>query len=417
MLGRTSQQADPRRVAPNQSRNEWSARDVPNENELRRAEAAELARLIAVRDQQIAEINAARAQTEAALAETAMARARAEAALAALRNENHRLLGMADGCAERLRAIESSTTWRAATAMRTAAGWLPRPVRHNLRRAAKVTYWVLTPHRMPARLRFFRERHRPSAFQNLPPDQRGSFVATLDSSPALTRHDDTFLTLDETAVDRRFRMPYLKTYAYPGEFINRQHATLVSNLAPSGMIDIGVDGWLLPADALKLYELAYFCGGDVLELGTYSGLSTSVIAQASHDAGVHSAIVTIDLDPGAIARSRANLQGRPGAERVYPLVADGAQAVRSLNDANRTFNFAFIDHSHAYEHVYDVCRLLDRVLKPGAFCLFHDFNDPRNADADVTEYGVHQGVLEGLDLSRFEFWGIYGCTGLFRRIS
>jgi SAM-dependent methyltransferase len=300
---------------------------------------------------------------------------------------------------------------------RTAAGWLPQPVRHNLRRAAKATYWALTPHRMPPRLRFLRERHRPSAVLALPPNQNGPFVATLNTSPALTRHDGTFLTLDATAVDRRFHMPYLKTYAYPGEFINRQHATLVSNLAPSGMIDIGIDGWLLPADALKLYELAYFCGGDVLELGTYSGLSTSVIAQASHDAGVDSAIVTIDLDPGAIARSRANLQGRPGAERIYPLAADGAQAVRSLNDANRTFDFAFIDHSHAYEHVYDVCRLLDRVLKPGAFCLFHDFNDPRNADADVTEYGVHQGVLEGLDLSRFEFWGIYGCTGLFRRTS
>jgi hypothetical protein len=25
-------------------------------------------------------------------------------------------------------------------------------------------------------------------------------------------------------------------------------------------------------------------------------------------------------------------------------------------------------------------------------------------------------ILDGLDERRFEFWGIYGCTGLFRRV-
>jgi SAM-dependent methyltransferase len=172
-----------------------------------------------------------------------------------------------------------------------------------------------------------------------------------------TRHDNTFLTLEQTAIDRRFVMPYLKTYGYSGEFINGQHAALVSNVAANGMIDIGIEGWLLPADALKLYEMVYCCGGDVLELGTYYGLSTSVIAQASQDRGVDNVIVTIDLSSEAIARARANLEGRPGAERIYPFVTDGGEAVRTLGGANRVFDFAFIDHSHAYEHVYDVCRI------------------------------------------------------------
>jgi SAM-dependent methyltransferase len=229
------------------------------------------------------------------------------------------------------------------------------------------------------------------------------------------RHESTFLTLDQTAVDRRFDMPYLKTYNYFGEFINKQHAELVSNVTANGMIDIDIEGWLLPADALKLYELVYFCGGDVLELGTYYGLSTSVAALASQNAGVENVIVTVDLSSDAIARARANLEGRPGAERICALVVDAGKAVRDLADAHRMFDFAFVDHSHAYEHVYDVCRSLNRIMKPGAFCLFHDFNDPRNADAEASDYGVYQGVLEGLDTSSFEFWGIYGCTGLFRR--
>lgn len=37
------------------------------------------------------------------------------------------------------------------------------------------------------------------------------------------------------------------------------------------IINIGIDGWLLLADAMKLYELTYFCPGDVIELGTYRG--------------------------------------------------------------------------------------------------------------------------------------------------
>jgi hypothetical protein len=69
-------------------------------------------------------------------------------------------------------------------------------------------------------------------------------------------------------------MQYLKTYDFPGEFINSFHGSLAVSIGPSGMIDIGVEGWLLPADALKLYELAYFCYGDILELGTYRGLYT-----------------------------------------------------------------------------------------------------------------------------------------------
>jgi tetratricopeptide (TPR) repeat protein len=234
---------------------------------------------------------------------------------------------------------------------------------------------------------------------------------------ALFRHESTFLTLEQTAVDRRFEMPYFKTYNYPGEFINAHHAALVSKVAANGMIDIGIEGWLLPADSLKLYELVYFCRGDVLELGTYHGLSTCIAALASEDSRINNVIVTVDLSPDVIARAQTNLAGRPGAERINFFAVDGGKAVRDLGEANRMFDFAFIDHSHAYEHVYDVCRSLHNVLKFGAFCLFHDFNEPRNAATEEMEYGVYQGVSEGLDRSRFEFWGIYGCTGLFRRIS
>jgi predicted O-methyltransferase YrrM len=229
------------------------------------------------------------------------------------------------------------------------------------------------------------------------------------------RHEDSFLTLEETASDRRFDMPFHKTYDYPGDYIDADHRRLAECPTREGMVDLGIEGWLLPADALKLYELAYFGGGDILELGTYRGLSTSLLVQASVNAGRRDRIVSVDLSPEAIMGGKATLAGRPGAERVWFIETDGDAALDHFIGAGKRFRFAFIDHSHRYEHVKSACERLPRVLAPGAFALFHDYNDYRNPMAEADDYGVYQGVRDGLDPDRFEFWGVYGCTGLFRR--
>jgi predicted O-methyltransferase YrrM len=232
----------------------------------------------------------------------------------------------------------------------------------------------------------------------------------------LQRHEDTFLTLAETATEKRFDMEYRKTYPFKGKWIDDWHKHLAEAPQNAGMIDIGIEGWLLAADALKLYELARFSHGDTLELGTYRGLSTSILAQATETSGSNGVIISFDLDPAATATAKTNLAGRPGAERVHLFTVEAGQAVRDLARAKRTFNFAFIDHSHEFDHVFDVCQSLHRVLNFGAFALFHDFNDPRNASEQAPDYGVYQATLDGLRADRFEFWGIYGCCGLFRRI-
>jgi predicted O-methyltransferase YrrM len=234
------------------------------------------------------------------------------------------------------------------------------------------------------------------------------------ATPPSFRHEESFLTLEETATDRRFDMPYRKTYDFDGDYIDAAHRALTECPTQHGMIDLGIEGWLLPADALKLYELAYFGGGDVLELGSYRGLSTSLLASASVNTGRRDAIYSVDLSPEAIVGSQATMKGRPGAERVSFLQMDGDSALAKFIKARKRFRFAFVDHSHRYEHVKSACALLPQVLVPGAFVLFHDYNDYRNPMPNVDEYGVYQGVRDGLDMTRFEFWGVYGCTGLFR---
>ena len=57
-----------------------------------------------------------------------------------------------------LNAIEGSTAWRLTGPFRRAARALPSSLRWNVRRLAKAGWWTLTPWRMPARLRFLRER-------------------------------------------------------------------------------------------------------------------------------------------------------------------------------------------------------------------------------------------------------------------
>lgn len=231
---------------------------------------------------------------------------------------------------------------------------------------------------------------------------------------SLRRHADTFLSLAETGIDRRFDMPYRKTYGFAGDFINPRHREIGARCQASGMIDYGVEGWLLPADAFKLYELAYWCDADILELGAYRGLSASVMNEACNDRDRATKIISIDLDTTAVDLSRQTLAARAGGERVWFFQDDAASAIRNLAAIKRRFGFVFVDHSHRYEHVLEACQSLHRVLAVGGFALFHDFNDPRNGREDDADYGVYQGVVDGLRPGRWEFWGIYGCTGLFR---
>jgi Methyltransferase domain len=93
------------------------------------------------------------------------------------------------------------------------------------------------------------------------------------------------------------------------------------------------------------------------------------------------------------------------------LIGDADASCQKLVDAGRKFAFAFVDHSHAYGDVVKACHHLSQLLTPGSFCLFHDFNDRR----ETVEYGVYAAVTQTLDCNQFEFCGIYGCCGLFRR--
>lgn len=175
-----------------------------------------------------------------------------------------------------------------------------------------------------------------------------------------------------------------------------------------------VPGWLMHADALKLYEMAYHATGPILELGCYHGLSTSIMAHAVRDADGPARIYSVDQDPACIAATLRTLRRRNLALGCALLCDEAANATHRFAAEGLRFAFAFVDHAHTYAPVRAACEALPEAMAPGGFCLFHDFNSPYNRDPQNSDYQVYQAVTDGLDPIRFTFCGIYGCTGLYR---
>src|SRR5262245_34176588 len=157
--------------------------------------------------------------------------------------------------------------------------------------------------------------------------------------------------------------PYRRTFVGP-EFINEQHHFFtLCPVKEDILIDIGIPGWLRREDALKLYEMAYYTGGHILELGTYRGLSTVILAQAVKDTGGRKLITSVDRASGETAEAKRYLQQR-GLDTYVRLVrAEATQFCRKLIRNKQTFGFVFIDHSHAYRDVCEICTLLPALLQ------------------------------------------------------
>lgn len=242
-------------------------------------------------------------------------------------------------------------------------------------------------------------------------------MATSATQDRLHRHLDSQFRIGG---GRPAPTPYRPNYPIDGPYINAQHASYASAPKNGALIDLGIPGWLKVEDALKLYELAYFSTGDVLELGTHQGLSTSILAQALIDAGNGHRLITIDMEQVYIDKAKTELAARHVDAGVDFLCGDAGPFLDRFEAEGRTFGFAFIDHSHAYAPVVKASQSLGLLLSPGTFALYHDYVDGRNtlrrdAGESGQEYGVVAGAQDGLAADMFEFFGCYGCTGLFYR--
>jgi predicted O-methyltransferase YrrM len=217
--------------------------------------------------------------------------------------------------------------------------------------------------------------------------------------------------------------PYQPTFNFEG-YLTRFHRFLAQCPRAGALIELKdrhwfghkIDGWLRREDALKLYELAYLTEGDVFDIGTYQGLSPSILGRAVRDSRKKRVVHTCDTNEENLKIAITHLRRQGLNKYVRPMCADAKEAAKAFAQQGKKFGFIFVDHSHAYNAVSDVAKRLRDIASTGGFCLFHDYNDVRNMDPGDADYGVYQAVRDAMDEADFEFCGIYGCTGLYRRL-
>lgn len=174
-----------------------------------------------------------------------------------------------------------------------------------------------------------------------------------------------------------------------------------------------IPGWLRPEDALKLYELAGFAPGPILEIGAYHGKSSTLMALALRDTGNYVPLLSVDVDPVALRDAAATAARHDVADRVTYVRGTAAALFAAMPGYRPTTVFVDGDHSLGGTR-RDLDALRDRVPR-GAVLLMHDYNDPRNADPAEPEYGVVEAVGSSWMRDDCSFGGVFGCCALFRR--
>jgi len=171
-----------------------------------------------------------------------------------------------------------------------------------------------------------------------------------------------------------------------------------------------IPGWQAYGDTYKLYEMAYFVGDVILELGIYGGRSAVVElkgALSNPERALPPQYFGLDLDPKAIRRGYDSLKAASLAERALlyrGTIADFAQefAIQPT--------MVFVDADHTYENVKKDLAVLSMILAPGVTVLCHDYT---NVENDTGDYGVRRAATEWEQSGYVEFRGIFGCAALF----
>jgi MMP 1-O-methyltransferase len=178
-----------------------------------------------------------------------------------------------------------------------------------------------------------------------------------------------------------------------------------------------IPGWLEPEDALKLYELAWFARGPVLEIGTYCGRSAVIMAIAVADRGGGIPVISLDTDPAVIPFARRAAQAHGLLDHVLfacTTVDTFLSAIPSFSPA-----FVFVDGDHSAAGVEADLHGLEGRVAPGGLLLFHDYVEqplPRTDGFPVSAEPIDvQHVVERSWVAeQCEFAGTFGCSALFR---
>jgi len=174
-----------------------------------------------------------------------------------------------------------------------------------------------------------------------------------------------------------------------------------------------IDGWLVPEDVFKLYELAHAAAGPILEIGTYHGRSTVAMALALEDAGNPAPLVSLDVDPGALAVAGENARRKGVGGRITFVRGSVAAFFRAASGFVPAV--VFVDGDHSAAGAARDLRALEPHVADGGLLFLHDYADPRDPDPSEVEYGVREAVARTWVGRQCDEVGVFGVGGLFRR--
>jgi hypothetical protein len=206
--------------------------------------------------------------------------------------------------------------------------------------------------------------------------------------------------------DKDADMSYTPSYRLDGgDDLGDEHRRI-------GELVAGVPGMLRPEDELKLYELAYFAPGPILEIGTYRGRSTTIMARAAQ-AGSGAMLVSVDVDPEAQRTCAAALSAHGVAGRVVLVRGSAAALARRFRGLSPSLTF--VDADHSLDGVRRDLAALEPIVPRGGLVLFHDYQEAHDDDPAVAQIAVKNAVQESWVSCQCDFAGLFGCCGLFRR--
>lgn len=173
-------------------------------------------------------------------------------------------------------------------------------------------------------------------------------------------------------------------------------------------------GWQMEGDSYKLYEMGWFCGEVILEIGMWGGRSAVcelLGALGNPERKARPRFYGIDIDPSAITRTRGTLREFE-LEKYTKLFHGDLQKFVGQHDIVPTM--VFVDGDHRYEGVKRDLHTLTQFIRPGVPLLLHDYANPDNdPEAGSGELGVRKAADEWEAAGHSRFVGQFGCSGLF----
>ena len=193
--------------------------------------------------------------------------------------------------------------------------------------------------------------------------------------------------------------------SWPGaeSFLSEAHAQIFDQTS-------SLPGWQRPGDSFKLYEMGYFAGDVILEIGTFGGRSATVElrgALANPARTQRPQFYGIDIMDDSITRTRQILAGEMLGQYCHLFHGVLRDFVQRWSI---TPTMVFLDGDHSYEGCKADLEILSQYLKVGTPVLVHDF---LNTENDTGKIGVKRAAQEWQAAGHGRFMGCHGCCALY----